>query len=321
MVSDARAIQRRRRRRIALAFAAVAGLATAGTLALEAGSGARRGDSRARAAALLRESSLSGPATVTPQLEGGGYGWCVKFAQGGSCATLPTRRAPIASGIALSEGAARQTHVLMLLGAEVHAIVAQGRPLPVTMLHGLLPPGVRLVRVDVGRTNLSWPFGLTALDARGRPIAEPSGEARARQAHVRWWQAPERAPSGPCTLRARGVPGLTPEWGHVARTVAPYDSPIVGRAFFSCIDSEYYLHRWPLLGAVLLDAQRPGRTPAPLPGEHPIPGDPGIVEAPGDFHGEIAAERRGATWLVVAGGSGTAQRVMVLRHLAARVRL
>jgi hypothetical protein len=51
----------------------------------------------------------------------------------------------------------------------------------------------------------------------------------------------------------------------------------------------------------------------------PIVGSPGLFWAPGDWHGEITAVRHGNAWLVVAGGSGERQRLLVLDHLAAEI--
>ena len=93
----------------------------------------------------------------------------------------------------------------------------------------------------------------------------------------------------------------------------------MGRAFFSCIDVEYYLDKWPLDAAVLLDAAHPGSPPAAIPGLGPVPGHAGFFNGPGDFKGELTATRRGEMWLVVAGGSGLAQRLRVLSHLSATI--
>jgi hypothetical protein len=76
-----------------------------------------------------------------------------------------------------------------------------------------------------------------------------------------------------------------------------------------------YLHKWPLDAAILLDDERPGRSPAPIPEMKQVPRAPGVFEVPGDWNGPIAATRRGRAWLVVAGGSGLSQRLEVLRNL------
>ncbi len=64
-------------------------------------------------------------------------------------------------------------------------------------------------------------------------------------------------------------------------------------------------------------------TPAPFRRPYqaltPAPGAPGFFNGPGDFKGDLTATRFGNTWLVVAGGSGLAQRIEVLRHLTPTV--
>jgi hypothetical protein len=78
---------------------------------------------------------------------------------------------------------------------------------------------------------------------------------------------------------------------------------------------------WPLDAAVLLDAAHPGTSPAAIPGLEPVPGRRGYFNGPGDFKGELTATRVGDSWLVLAGGSGLAQRLEILRHLTATVKL
>ena len=114
---------------------------------------------------------------------------------------------------------------------------------------------------------------------------------------------------------------MTAEWGHVATTIKPFPRQIVGRTFQSCIDTEYSMRHWPLDVAVLLDAAHPGTLPAAIPGLEPVSGARGFFDGPGAFQGDITATRRGATWLVVAGGSGPAQRIRVLRDVSATVTL
>jgi hypothetical protein len=48
---------------------------------------------------------------------------------------------------------------------------------------------------------------------------------------------------------------------------------------------------------------------------------PGLFNAPAGWHGQLTARRNGASWLVVAGGSGLVQRIELLSHLRARIAL
>ncbi len=119
--------------------------------------------------------------------------------------------------------------------------------------------------------------------------------------------------SGPCQIHAYGLPALEAEWGHVAGTIRPYPAPIIGRAFFSCVDTEYYMDRWPLETAILLDAQHPGRMPAAIPGMKPDLGAPGLFNAPGDWHGRY---HRDAPRNVMARG-GRGERALPANRCAA----
>jgi len=212
-----------------------------------------------------------------------------------------------------------------LAGPELGGVLFDGRRLPWKAVE--LPYHLRLIEVTVRRPGGRppphdlWPeLRLTAVDRDGRVIPRPrfyDGPA----VESRWWKRGNRVPAGPCRLKARGLPGLTAQWGHVAGAIRPYGAPIDGRAFFSCIDTEFFLRKWPLDAAILLDAAHPGRRPAPLPEMTPVPGAPGYFREPSTWNGAITARREGPWWLLVAGGSGGAQRLEVLRHLTATVKL
>jgi hypothetical protein len=141
-----------------------------------------------------------------------------------------------------------------------------------------------------------------------------------------FWQAPSavtpnnhqpryhgrtRPRPGVCQVRQNGLPALRPEWGHTIRTIAPA-ADSVGELFLSCLDTEYYLHGWPLELGVLLDARRPGRALGWIPGATPVGGDPDTVNFAA---AHLSARRQGEAWLVVEGGSGATQRLRVLRAL------
>lgn len=328
VIIDARLRQLRRRRRVATV---AAGVLVAGALIAWAtgrfGADPPRAGGHGNLAAfqkLRRERRLLG-ARISPALEGGSYGWSVIESDGGGCCTLPQENAGGTAIGALTgwTGNSREEAATALLSDRVTGIVAAGdRAHLVTLAR--LPYGLRIVQIRFPRHSRHL-FGegapaLLALGAHSKPIGymtQPEGVGTV----VRWWQKPQPLPAGPCQLRAGGVPGLQPQWGHVAVAIRPYPRKIIGRAFFSCIDTEYYLHNWPIDTAILLDAQHPGRTPAPIPRMKPMRGAPGVFTAPGDWHGELTATRRGNAWLLVAGGSGSKQRLEVLHHLTATISL
>ncbi len=168
-----------------------------------------------------------------------------------------------------------------------------------------LPYGLRLAQIVLVRPRYGAPTPpLLAIGADGRRLGPLHEQSVGLVSAIHWWQKPARGAPGPCQIRAHGLPGLEPEWGHVAAAIRSYPARIIGRAFFSCADTEYYLHKWPLESAILLDAQHPGSAPAAIPGMTPVAGAPGLFNAPGGFDGEITAVRQPNRWLVVAGGSG-----------------
>ncbi len=162
------------------------------------------------------------------------------------------------------------------------------------------------------------------LDSEGNVI--PSQPAYPSFPFPYFWQAPSavtpniseppyHGPTHPlpgvCELAQHGLPGLTAEWGHAIHEIAPVRDS-VGELFLSCLDTEYYLHGWPLLVGVLLDARRPGEVLGAIPGARPVAGHPDTVNFEG---GNLTARRSGDAWLVAQGGSGTAQRLEVLAAL------
>lgn len=146
----------------------------------------------------------------------------------------------------------------------------------------------------------------------------------------RYWQAPSAVTpnihepryhgpthplSGACELAQHGMPGLVPEFGHAIRRITRV-SDSEGEVFLSCIDTEYYLHGWPLEVAVLLDAAQPGQVLGPIPGARPVVGHPGTINvAAGQFPGSLTAKQISQAWLVVQGGASLAQRLRVLKAL------
>lgn len=125
------------------------------------------------------------------------------------------------------------------------------------------------------------------------------------------YHGPTRPRAGVCRLAQRDLPGLTAEWGSTIKTI-PTVKDYVGELFVSCVSTEYYLHGWPITAAVLLDAGHPGAMLGPIPGAAAVPGHPDMVDFPA---ASLSAKRVGNAWLTVQGGSGTTQRLVVLKAL------
>jgi hypothetical protein len=336
VIEEAKRHQRTRRARLgAVVLLALVGI---GAFAwLFSGGGAPAAPARAERSHRGPTGSRGAPASgrfgirLSPALDGGQYGWCVGVSEpgfsgiaGGGCSTTPTASVPLSMVLTSADGRTHKASIVVLTTPQVAAVLFDGDRRAATAELPGLPYGLRAARIVLpfvgrrsagGRLLFAAPAepSLTPLDRAGKPIASapvrPGG------------QEPSLSARGPCALTVRGVPGLAAKWSHVASEIAPYPGVLVGRAFFSCIDTEYYLHGWPLDAAILLDAERPGRSPAAIPGLSSVPGEPRYVNGPGDFKGALTATRRGDAWLVVAGGSGLSQRLEVLSHLEATVEL
>ncbi len=272
---------------------------------------------------------------LSPALDGGQYGWCVgveerpRLIAYGSCGTTPQASMPLAAELTGASADAKEEGIVLLTTPQVRTILVNGRRRVPTLTLPGLPYGLRAARVLTRLRIKTYPDGrrgiaslpepkIEALDARGRVI--PNSILHEVPTFSR--SAPRGvSASGPCRLRAVGLAGLAAQWSHVAAAIRPFPGELVGRGFFSCIDTEYYLHHWPLDAAILLDAAHPGTPPAAIPGLTPVRGEHGYFNGPGDFKGELTATRVGDAWLVVAGGSGLGQRMQVLRHLTATVKL
>jgi hypothetical protein len=269
---------------------------------------------------------------LSPSLDGGEYGWCVgilengfKGVAGGGCSAQPVTSKPLVSVFTSGGRGQRYETIVVLTTPSVAAVQVNGRRRVASVRPPGLPYGLRAARIQVpararrsrsGKLIYAMPSApkLVALDSAGRPLASASSRSSVN--------APAGSGAVRCALHAGGLAGLVPQWSHVAGAIEPFaGGQLVGRAFFSCIDTEYYLHRWPLDVAILLDAARPGSTPAAIPGLAPVAGHARYLNGPGDFKGELTATRLAHAWLVVAGGSGLNQRIEVLRHISATVQL
>jgi len=338
VIEEARRRQRRRRQRTAALIVLVGVGALAAIVLGGGGSGTAprpKGEHIFTVATPARRAPIPRGASLTPNLTGGAYGWCLTVDGGGSCPIVPTDSGELDWGLVGTEPRKDTEVITLMLGPQAVAVLVDGKRVPAVTIDSL-PYHLRVATITVSRPSAPagdrgngppppealTPQSLLAVDAQGHILRSTHPAAGGPSVRTIWWKRPTALPKGPCQIYAHGVPGLLPEWGHVAASIAPYPKQIVGRAFYSCIDTEYYLHNWPLDAAILLDAQHPGIVPAAIPGLERLRGAPDIYNGHGDgFHGPETAIRKGDAWLIVAGGSGLGQREEVLRHLTTSVRL
>jgi hypothetical protein len=259
---------------------------------------------------------------LVPPMQSGVAGWCLVVGSPSGCPMARIYRGPIvALGLSYVDGSLVE---VALTASEVAAVSVDGRSVT-TRAESALPNGLRAVVVEIPGTRgrIGFPRSLprfTPLNASGQPIPQSRESGKSSivfDPFVLRWQSPKPESHGICRIEAVGLHGLTAQWGSVVTQVRSYHG-FVRRPFLSCVNTEFYLENWPLLSAVLLDASRPGTVPAPLPAMKPIAKHPGVFNAISD-EGSVVVRRIKGAWLVVAGGRGLQQRVILLEHLRATV--
>jgi hypothetical protein len=277
---------------------------------------------------------------LVPVLRVGTAGWCVIVATKELSRCSPISTAPIlGEGCDAPKSASYVTEAFALTTGEVAAVsIGGGAPIS-TRAESVLPDGLRAVVVEIhGQAGQILPGGryrcpsFVPLNANGRLIERSAITSMPLTVTlpVRLpWRSPAHPPRGVCEISAAHLPGLSARNGEVATRIRSYPG-LVGRAFVSCVNLVYNLYvprgeETSLRASVLLDAAHPGTTPAPLPGMKPLPGHPGVFNAP-NWGGEMVARRIPGAWLVAGEAkqeeSGALQHSLrLLEHLSATVHL
>ncbi|HEY7933679.1 MAG TPA: hypothetical protein VID48_07625 [Solirubrobacteraceae bacterium] len=241
---------------------------------------------------------------VTPSLQAGNVGVCVRVASHGGCnGPPPTVGDPVygEDGYSPEEKVGPEGEIdALFTGPGVAAVrVAHLGSFPVHHVAGLPPgssevvfyrsPGSRGTVLNPGMSptilqgfehaRKGPALTETLLDASGRVIPVPAHGPPTFTLANSYWQGAEKPPAqGRCAMSS-SFPGARTGWGQVADRIAG-DPAVTVPAWLTC------LHVWFSAGganfetAVLLDARSPGIAPAPLWGAIPVPGHPGIVEIP-----------------------------------------
>ena len=196
--------------------------------------GHRHGPLPARGVVDVRDGSVG--VLISPQLDGGGYGWCVgieepgtQILEGGGCGgPVPTRAQPVTNVTTTASARTRRETIVALVSSQVATVLVDNRRVSTVLLPGL-PEGVRVARILLPITQVRSPKGrlgipapsepsLTPLDAEGHVV--PSTPAPPIP-------APTTTASGPCSLQASGLAGIRPLWSHAARVIAAYSGAVV----------------------------------------------------------------------------------------------
>jgi hypothetical protein len=342
VIKDARQRRSHRRRRATIALLLLGGLAAAGWL-LDGGS------SKALTSAPPRPTTAATEATeqpsfnvrLYPAFEVGQASYCFANIEHGvtgssACGAAPVSSTPLVMVQGYGEPhSGHWTTVAVTLPDVTTLLVDGNRRVPTSTLPGL-PYGLRAARIVTTKHELRPPAlrdrpfeagpTLVPLNAAGQRLPEHVLHTD-QQAHVASWGQPSRplygssgakhAPHGACELQTNGLRGLRAIGGEVATGIHAFPGMIVGEAFMPCIETRYLLGGEPVRALVLLNAANPSAPAGALPNFRPVPGEKGFYTE----GGALTATRAGNDWLVVGQGSSPKQRLQVLRHLRAPIRL
>ena len=273
---------------------------------------------------------------VLPELQGAEAGWTVQIIQrsglSGTDGRLPSPENAIVSASSGWSSGERHDTTVVVTGPDAARVgFSDGRTVR-TITEPGLPFGMRVALlltphhpITTLRSNFFDALRVTSVwNAKGQLLHSAPGVGSGLTWRI--WNPPAKPSPGACTLTASG--GYQSKWGQVAAKLRPYPTPIYGRAFLSCIDTEYFpagCHggECGLRASILLDAAKPNTaTPAPIPGLTAIPGLPGITNTAANYGFEqLSARKIGNAWLVVTGGGLHAEhaRIELLRHLTPTV--
>lgn len=274
--------------------------------------------------------------TLAPEIGAvGSFGWVAlySFAAGGAGRTsfnprlveqeiggTRTRKPPATSFSA--------TGLVLTSGQGVAISVDGGPPIPTRALPSM-PFGLRAAMYTLTGLPLT-PKGVrpaqpsvVALDANMQPLPlPPEAEAMTRSPvlETRNWERPAPPARGVCSISAHGPLGLETELGSVASLLHPLRG-VPGDPDITCATTTYsWQSESNLIASVLLDADHPGRTPAPISAFAPVLAHPGLFATRQD-EGVLVGKRVPGAWLVLEGGESLRERLALLAHLGAQVRL
>ena len=308
--------RRRQRRRRVTGMALGAGAAVIAILALLIGGGGKDGPNAAGGPPLGESTKLTllhgrafiggQPALVgvTPSLQGGNVGVCVRVVGEASCnGPFPSAAYPVyggGEGFRPEEKVGPEGEIDVIFAAPrvaamrvahlgtFKAEAAPGLPAGVRQIVFYRPPGSRGSVLAPGmsprvlqafeRARRGPALTETLLDASGRPIRVGRSPPTFTLPNSYWQGSQAPQARGRCAMSS-SLPGVRTDWGQVAIDIAP-DRAVAGPAWLTC------LHTWFTVGgasyetALLLNASSPGSPPAMLWGAIPVAGHPGIVQIP-----------------------------------------
>jgi hypothetical protein len=259
------------------------------------------GVSASAAAALTLKSHPSQPVKtaryvveVMPDLDAGAIGWCgsvtirgVTGGRGCSSSGPPGSHLLVGGALASTRG---DGVAYAVVDPAVKTVVFGSRRVEPRADPSVPAPWRVAVAPARGET-------IVLLDARGHRISEPAFAGRDPRGEA---VDPQHPPDVRCAIHAAALVGLRAVSARVLTRVA--SRPTVAPAYLSCATTVYYLGRWRVRAAVLLNATDPEAPAPPLP--------------PNRF---LDARRVGNGWLVVFGADAVSRRrVLAALYLGKR---
>ena len=143
VIDDARRRQRRRRQRSA-ALIVLVGIGALAAIVLGGGGSGTAPRSRVEhvftAATRARRAPVPRGASLTPNLTGGAYGWCLTVDGGGSLPDRPHRQRRTGWGLVGTEPRKDTEVITLMLGPQAVAVLVDGKRAPAVTIARSLPP-------------------------------------------------------------------------------------------------------------------------------------------------------------------------------------
>lgn len=273
---------------------------------------------------------------VTPDLRAGHAGWCVALLDiqtatsvlpnPATCVT-PRGGPLIARGaIATISPTTAKVDGWLLYAIVSRAVAALKEPdgsrlLPISSRS--LPPDLRAAVTIATNptTDHSTVAALTPLAADGRRLPSAAGTPIALRVRK---VDPGRPPATGCRIAARTERDIRLKAAYTISGPLPRSLPVAS-GLLSCYSLLVDYRGEAATAALLVNAQKPRRRPAALPGARPLPGHEGIlIEAasqgalPNGEKERLLARRVGAGWLVVQTPGSVASALDLLEGFVAR---
>jgi hypothetical protein len=202
---------------------------------------------------------------LVPKLAAGSAGWCMiqpNDTSATGCRYSRSRPPILAEGWS-GVGPPPVTTGLAITTSEVATVSVVGGKYVATRTDPGLPRDLRAAVMEIHGKEVGFLPRFRPINSKGELIAQSiePGPPLAIQTPTRSVRQSTHPNEDGCRIVAASLPGLVVDGESVAVEIRATQG-LLGRAFFSCVETEYNLNNWPIYAAVLLDAAHPGSAPA-----------------------------------------------------------